>query len=115
MVSCGDCKDPKDCPFCDDGKVILSGASVLEYKDSRSMLRSDGQTFLCGTCIHGPDGKCDVLLTAADNRPLLMKTDISLKEASDVVGRRRGWMFSMAIVDSRSSHSADMEFQRADE
>lgn len=32
---------------------MLSNDTALHYYDSRSMLRYDGQTFLCGDCVTG--------------------------------------------------------------
>jgi hypothetical protein len=92
--------------MCDDGKLIYGGGSGFEYRDSRAMMRHDGWTFLCGDCACGTDpaDRFDVYMideggvVSPQQEPFLLAANVSLAEASDLVGRRDGWRTCVAIV-----------------
>lgn len=97
-----------DCAYCDNGYLIYGGVSVLVYADSRSMLRHDGQTFLCGACVAGDEeGVCYNVFMMQDERavtpelpPTATARGLTLEQASKKVGRRSGYITDVAIMQN---------------
>lgn len=119
---CHTCAEPSDwlgsaeCPECDGrGRIPLSGEKVTEYKDSRSMITHDGK-FLCGDCAFPEpryyDGHYTALVLNDGHNPDLDEElqrpvrnsvqPLTLLEASKRVGRRNGYMTSVAILEDLS-------------
>lgn len=115
VIAC-ECGGHAECLECNGpGWIPLSGATVTVYKDSRSMITHDDK-FLCGDCAfpepryfhgyytalvlndgHSPD------LDEELQRPVRNSVQpLTLLEASKRVGRRNGYMTSVAILEDFS-------------
>lgn len=121
VTSCSVCdgQSDGDCLACDDGVLFFSPATVLEYRDSRSMLCHDGRTFLCGPCACG-DEKLELFSVMVLREPTvacLVPTahekvyTTSLTYATEVVGKRSESAKAVAILRCHPSMRTKVEGQ----
>lgn len=93
------------------GAIALSDASEIDYLDTRSMITHDNQ-FLCGHCVDreprrwdGGDAENYVTMIAlrdptAEDKPFRTSSlSISIKNATHLIGKRDGYLFSAGIFE----------------
>lgn len=115
VIAC-ECGGHAECLECNGpGWIPLSGATVTVYKDSRSMITHDDK-FLCGDCAFPEPryfpGYYTALVINDGHHPALDEElqrpvrnsvqPLTLLEASKRVGRRNGYMTSVAILEDFS-------------
>lgn len=93
----------EDCFSCDGRGGEVAGVERI-WLDSRSLLCSDG-LYLCGRCALGDiEGQTYSVLSLAEPTTqtgpakYTVASRLSLEQASELMGRRDGWMWDVAIV-----------------
>lgn len=105
-----------DCTNCHSFGIRLKQQPYIKYKDLRSMLRHDGQTYLCGDCAmfkNEPDSY-DVIefaeVVGYTPRVAWRGHDLTLLDAAQLVGKRsKDGNTKTAIVWSGATYEASLE------
>ena len=106
-----ECGGQAECGNCDGrGRIALSGEKETDYWDSRSMITHDGK-FLCGNCMFPEpryfDGHYTAIVLGDEwndgTGPIRNSVHpLTLVEASRGVGKRNGYLTSVAILEDLS-------------